>query len=363
MIGQTTKRFLLSVLPLVASAQGAFAQMSPADPRTFAYTGTLEVNGGAADGAYDLRFGLFTSADPDTSCLVGDAPSCALWSAQVDGVAVAAGRFTAMLDGVPDSALAQDRLWLAMAVKEASETAFVALKGAQEIMPAPWAARAAAAKDYKVTGDLTVAGDVDAAGAVIADTLYADNAAVVGPSGGVHLEVAPDTLQSRDGATPAPLSLNPSGGHLTLGNSGSTVVAPGRLVVEREMTVAGPLTFECPTGWSRNGAWCIEDVRRVGNLSAAVSDCHYQGGAVCPIEALLTCDFLEFGYCGEVTDKNFWLWTSSTYGDDQDALQRIQIFNGLGNDHQNEVDLAPASATMHNGSHIFYFCCRAAGGH
>ncbi len=367
MSGHSKTHLLLSLLAFAASGERAFAQMSPTSPRSFAYTGTLESNGDAADGNFDLRFGLFTSASPDTSCLLGEAPSCPLWSSQIDGVRVAAGRFTALLDGVPDSALAQDRLWLAIAVKETSETSFVALAGTQEILSTPWAARAAAAKDYKVTGDLTVAGSIESAGAVIADTLYADNGAVIGAPDGAHLETSPNALQSRDGAAPAGLSLNAAGGDLRLGDSGSTVSAPGRLVVAGEMTVAGPATFECPTGWSRNGAWCIEDVHRGGGtsttLETAVTTCHYQGGAVCPIEAYITCDYLEFGVCGLLTDTSTWLWSSSTYGDDQDALQRIQVYSGIGNQTDNEVDLLPHTATSHGGLPMYFLCCRAAGGH
>jgi hypothetical protein len=129
------------------------------------------------------------------------------------------------------------------------------------------------------------------------------------------------------------------------------------------LTVNAPARFRCPTGWSRNGAWCIEDTLRTGgDWDDAIRACHTQGGAVCPIEALLTCDIVQSGTCATTTDEDVWLWTSSTYGNDASAFNQIQVYNGKGNDADNEVDLAASTATTILSAPVSYFCCRAAGG-
>lgn len=160
---------LLTLLVLGGVGYLAHATMAPSDARTFPYSGRLQQGGVDANGLHDFRFGLFTSASPDTTCLLNDPPNCSLWSSQLDDVTVSAGTFGVELAGVPDTALAQSSLFLAMAVKEDSEASFVVLAGTQEIRPAPWAARAAAAADFKVTGTLTggltVAGGLDVTGA------------------------------------------------------------------------------------------------------------------------------------------------------------------------------------------------------
>jgi hypothetical protein len=183
MIKRRTPSILAGLLLLLGVGYLAHATMGTSDTRVFPYTGTLRIGSTAASGVYDFRFGLF-SAEPTGStadCLLGGSPSCSLWSEETTGVDVSAGRFSVSLgeaQSLPDSVLAQDALWLAIAVKGPDDAGFSLLAGAQEILPTPWAARAAAAKDYKVTGTLSVGngasvtGDVDVSGGLWAEGAY-----------------------------------------------------------------------------------------------------------------------------------------------------------------------------------------------
>jgi hypothetical protein len=155
----------------------AYANMAPNDDRLLQYQGSLRSGGGEANGSYDFRFGLFISdADPNAAaCLLNDPPNCALWSSEIVDVEVSAGRFAVTLgeqDAISDSVLAQDALYLAVAVKGDADVGFSAMSGYQRLVPVPLASRAAAARDFKVTGSvsgpLVVAGDVSTSGDVLA---------------------------------------------------------------------------------------------------------------------------------------------------------------------------------------------------
>lgn len=145
-----------SVLALVSTL--AIADMEPGELRTFPYQGRLDVNGGAANGAHDFRFGLFSADNADASCLVAETPtSCGFWWEEHAGVPVYAGEFTLVLgeqSGVGDSVVAQPELYLGIAVREVGDPAFVLLAGKQRFRAVPFAARAAAAKHFSVSGRL-----------------------------------------------------------------------------------------------------------------------------------------------------------------------------------------------------------------
>ena len=161
---------LTVAIVLAGASFYALARMDINDARTLPYQGVLEQGGAAANGDYLMRFGLFVASPTpnELQCVATD--TCALWSEE-QLVTVVNGRFSVLLgdsDGdLTDAVLGNNALFLGIAVKEASSPdAFSLLDGVQEIAPAPWAARAAAAKDFKVTGALTAgsvtAGDVTA---------------------------------------------------------------------------------------------------------------------------------------------------------------------------------------------------------
>jgi len=164
----------LHSLALIASitllSSGALAQMEPDDNRQLAYEGHLDLNGAPVTGAHDFRFALFATEAADASCLglsTSDACDAAsLWWAEHPGTTVAAGSFSVTLGATKslgDGVLKSAELWLAIAVRQGSDP-FTVLQGKQKLLAVPFAARAAAAKDYKVSGNLTVAGTASVTG-------------------------------------------------------------------------------------------------------------------------------------------------------------------------------------------------------
>ncbi|MCP4500454.1 MAG: hypothetical protein GY822_10885 [Deltaproteobacteria bacterium] len=122
-----------------------------------------------------MRFGLFASANADDSSLLTGPTDCSLWSEQITDVSVDSGRFGVTLGEsttLNDTVLAQTSLYLGIAVQGADDAALTVI-GKQKLQMVPFAARAAAAKDYKVTGALT-------AGTVDTGTLFADSGDISG---------------------------------------------------------------------------------------------------------------------------------------------------------------------------------------
>ena len=166
---KAAQRTLLAIVLLGASSY-AVARMGPNTTRTIPFIGELEQNGAAANGDYLMRFGLFV-APPDANtaqCVVND--NCPNWSEE-QLVTVTNGRFSVLLgdsDGdLTDSILSVDVWHLAMAVKPAADPGpFVLLAGSHEIIPQPWAARAANGYNFRVRNTLTVDNGANITGAV-----------------------------------------------------------------------------------------------------------------------------------------------------------------------------------------------------
>lgn len=167
-------RALVAAFVLLGGAVFAFANMEPDDTRIMQYSGTLQSDGSAVTGPHDFRVGLFTTNTVANAadCLLTDPPGCALWSSELADVPVYAGAFSLTLgeaDALSDAVLGSSALYLAMAVRASGDTDFSLLSGYQRIVPSPLASRAAGAKDFKVTGNLTAnAADL---GATVVDSL------------------------------------------------------------------------------------------------------------------------------------------------------------------------------------------------
>lgn len=148
------------LLSTLLGAGHAMAQTTPLIP----YNGRLEQAGRPASGPHDFRFALFTAENEAAGCLVTDsepAQPCGLWWTQFDSVEVRGGAFSVLLGQTPHpltpTVLAQQELWLAMAVKVHSAPAFTLLKSKQRITEVP---RSAAARDFTVSGTLNVDGKI-----------------------------------------------------------------------------------------------------------------------------------------------------------------------------------------------------------
>ncbi|MCP4502009.1 MAG: hypothetical protein GY822_18785 [Deltaproteobacteria bacterium] len=132
--------------------------------RHLSYTGHLDSGSGPAQGLHDFRFALFASSpsDVDLDCLLPAVPTCSLWSEELIGVEVESGSFAVELGDnttLDDGILGQNALWLGIAVKSDSEAAYSKLGGSQRLVSAAYASRAAAAKDFKITGTLDAQGN------------------------------------------------------------------------------------------------------------------------------------------------------------------------------------------------------------
>ena len=156
--------------------------MDTGEARSFAYQGFLELNGAPTSATHDFQFALFTAPDADTSCLGSAAlTSCGVWAEAHDAVPVSSGRFSVRLgtgtgDVLSDAILNNASLYLAIAVRPAgSGGAFSVLPGLTQLAAVPWASRAAAAKNYTVSGHLTAA-SAAITGAALVGSLDADQA-------------------------------------------------------------------------------------------------------------------------------------------------------------------------------------------
>lgn len=148
----------------LVSAAAASAQMKVNDDRLISYSGLLQDGVGPISDVVSLRVALFTgnsSATDANDCLRNDFTNCGLWGEELTNVVVSAGRFAIVLGKInplPDSDLASDQLWVALGVKGANDAEFSPLSGRQQLIAVPYASRAAAAKDYKVTGSTFLEG-------------------------------------------------------------------------------------------------------------------------------------------------------------------------------------------------------------
>lgn len=367
----------------------ATAQMGPNDDRRLPYQGKLEIGGSPAEtGEYTVRFALFTTRNANADCLLVDAEGCPLWGEE-QSVTVNAGEFGATLgmeNALTDDVLAQNALFLAIAVRGPNDAAFALLGGKQELLSVPYAARAAAAKDYKVTGTLT-------ADSVVASTVFASSGDFDTVDTGradideIRFRTANGnfvTLDDRGAANGIALraQTNPAATEpifRVLSQAGAerlrvehegTTSTTNNFFVGGSASINGGLTHGCIAGFTRVGEHCIEDTMGGGppagiNWEAATAACHSEGSFLCPVRTIVACDLLQPANtaCTTVTDQNQWLLTSDIVGNDTDAFDGVVIFNNNGNDSGNEVDVTNSRQTAFGGTQPYgYFCCRHAGG-
>lgn len=176
-----TLRQLASTALLLLLSTSAWAQMGRTDDRLIPYQGHLDLNGGPVTGAYDFRFALFSTATPSAACLgTSGCDGTSLYWTEHLGVTVSGGTFAVVLGekkALTDAVLANPDLYLAIAVRRAGDP-YTVLQGTQRILAVPFAARAAAAKDYQVTGSVYVLEDVWAGGALSANSVTTESLAV-----------------------------------------------------------------------------------------------------------------------------------------------------------------------------------------
>lgn len=384
----------LATLVVVAGASVfAVAQMGPSDNRRLPYQGYIE-NGGspAQTGEYNLRFGLFVTANADASCLATDPNSCPLWGEE-QTTTVTEGNFSVVLgesNPLDNDVINQTALFLGIAVHGPNDSVFTVLDSKQELLAVPFAARAAQAQDYNVVGSLTAdsvaaqSGDFLNAAAQTLDVDSAQFNEVLLRTGGANVRISDEGASNgvalralTNPASGEPIfSVLSEGGaeRLRVEHDGETSISndltvTGNANVSGDMSISGSLNFGCPANWVRAGRWCIHNTlagsANGSNFGSVSSTCHSRGGGVCSIDALLACDSIEpaGATCSTTTDQAQWLWTSGTIStNDQNAFGRIQIFNGQGNDSTNEGDVVDDNVTTAAGQPIRAFCCRAAGG-
>jgi hypothetical protein len=154
---------LVALAVLIGGSTFTYARMGTNDSRLIPYSGTLRADGVAANGVYDIRFGLFAT-DPGAApaCLNSNPTTCSPWGEEQQ-VRVSAGSFAVALgeaNAIIDSDISSNAMYLAMAVKGPNDVDYSHI-GNHEIIPVPWAARAATSTNYEVTGNLTLGGVIE----------------------------------------------------------------------------------------------------------------------------------------------------------------------------------------------------------
>lgn len=180
------RQFALIILASVAMVPAARAQLTTS--HQIPYQGRLELDGVPMNGLFNFRFELYSSP-AGGDCLVTPPPnSDCLWAEELTDVAVVGGSFSVVLGSAGN--LLGDEIWqnenVYLGIRVAAQgDNYTKLTGRQRILTVPMAARADTAKNYRVTGDLQVDGNVldriivrDAEG----DTLRIGNSAGSGPS-------------------------------------------------------------------------------------------------------------------------------------------------------------------------------------
>lgn len=210
-----TRRTILTFSSLtigLAIASVTWAQMDIGESRLIPYEGHLDLNGVPVTGTYDFRFALFANDGADASCLVAADPgACGFWweqhlEAEGEGVEVNGGAFGVVLgetQALNDAVFAQADLYLAMAVKATSDPAFTLLSGKQRILAVPFAARAAAAKNYEITGQAYLSGSYDTQTQM--DGTVSDGNLVIGDRGGSNITIDADEIAARNASYPGDL--------------------------------------------------------------------------------------------------------------------------------------------------------------
>lgn len=231
--------FFGALIVLLGGSLLTWANMDVGQSRLIPYSGVLQENGADVDGTFALRFALFTTESADATCLLAaGSPTCSLWSEEQTNVTVHEGRFGVTLganSSITDAHLATSPLYLAVAVRGPADAGFALLTNKHELLSVPFAARAAAAKNYEITGTLTVGGTLTAGATTLNGTADASLAGggilqVRNPVSGANIVVDANEIMARSGAgEAAPLFLNYEGGQVQAG--GSVAVTGGNLAV------------------------------------------------------------------------------------------------------------------------------------
>jgi|GEM_PF-1867141 len=164
---------------LVGLSAVGYANLDDGQERTMAYQGYLERNSVPVEGQMNLRFGLTSATGGNWDCLatsVDSGDACGLWWEPHDDVAVSQGNFSVELGDVfslTDAVFAQNALYLKIAVEDPNSPGFTVLPGEQKLSAVAFANRGVAAKNFTVSGNLTVDGHSDFNTADVNGTLTA----------------------------------------------------------------------------------------------------------------------------------------------------------------------------------------------
>ena len=303
------------------------------------YSGHLELDGNASNGAFDFRFGLYGSDDADTSSLTSDSPQGTLWWSDIPGQQILAGDFSCTLGAdtaLPEVLFANNSaVYIAIALRRTGSTdGFTLLQGMQRLAQVPYAVRAERADGLVIkSGDATWEFNgndlriTSARGAGRALVLYNGDSLVLNYGGDF------------------------SGG--TKIQSGLSVT--GELDVGGSVAVAGTVTWHCPDDMSRVGTWCIDNSSGPSNTNwdNATLACHNAGKDLCPYNALMACDSIEpsASDCSAATDDaNRYMWTRDRHFSREDFAEpwdvNLVCFKGDNTVYECSV----------NETHE-YFCC------
>lgn len=166
----------------------------------------------------------------------------------------------------------------------------------------------------------------------------------------VEREAVEQTGEAKSVRPEASVGLSPSGskpqGMATLDN----------LAID----AAGWIAWDCPSDMERAGTWCIDrEINAPANAEISVETCHNEGKILCPLEAIVTCDFANLSTgvlnsCGYFTDND--LGRVRTFGYDGDS--NVVALNEL-----LEYDAIDAGVTnkifkVGQGIARNYFCCK-----
>lgn len=254
----------------------ALAQLGGTSGVILPYSGHLELDGEPVNSLTPVtfRFTLWSAATGGTAC----APT------YTETSDVRGGRFSVEIGPIAESCVLGREVHLAVEVNNGE--GFTALAGRQRVYPALGAMTSG-------TGDLFVAGELDAAGALsVADDLDVGGDAfatrlrlssvsdlsptstahgfMLGPQNGTNLAMDSNEIMARNNGAPSAIYLNNDGGDVHVGDSNSAVQVPGD-VTAGDLTVSG-----LAKGMVRGGG-----TRRCSSNSAILLGCTAWGTGAC----------------------------------------------------------------------------------
>jgi|GEM_PF-1279761 len=333
---------LFAALTVVGGAV-AYASLDLNQGRTFVYQGYLENNGTPESSPHDFRF-VLSSSNAQLACITdADISGCGDWRESHDDVDLQSGSFSAVMGSIErldDDDLNASQLWMSIAVKAPASSTWSALGEPQEVHPVPSASRVAEMNDYtietlSVTGavdigtNVDVGGNVEVTGNVRADEVDVRNRLTVSngsttrslvelthiENNGANVAIGSGQTTAVGGGESANNYLNQNTTYaianedllLTTDNDIKFIVVNGndgtnvneQMVINRDqieinddVVVRGD-DDGCQPGMERVGMWCIDNAYRQGTYSEAVSTCHAERKMLCPLQAIMTCDFLN----------------------------------------------------------------------